>query len=327
MTAREGWVGCIAIGEEKLKNSAVSVLSYVVPNRGKVTSTERPLLIVKIMGGLGNQLFQYALGRTLSLRLGATLAFDLADLGPRAIRRFGLDAFHVEGRSATDAEVRRLRGARSWWSRLLGRPESPPATYVHERHLWTYDPSWLPTEGESYLEGWWQSERYFIEQESLLRAEFVLRRPFTAHDQALAERMAREPSVSVHIRRGDYVTDPGTRRFYGEYSLEWLERAVEKVCRLESKPTFYVFSDDPQWVAQHVRLPGRMSVVSDGRRDPAQELVLMARCRHHLVTNSSYSWWGAWLGRKPGGLTIGPRQWNVAGVPAPDVVPVWWMHV
>ena len=287
-----------------------------------------PLIIMKVMGGLGNQLFQYALGRTLALRLGADLAFDLRDLGPRAMRAYGLDAFDIVARVAQREEIARLRGSHGLLARLRRRPWVPAPTYLRERALWTYTPEILPHAGEAYLDGFWQSESYFREAEVQLRKDLVLRRPLSAGDEELGTEMQSADSVSVHIRRGDYVSDEGSRRFYGDFSPAFLEAAVALLLApSERRPRFYLFSDDPQWVGRNVTLPGPTTIVSDGLRSPQHELCLMARCRHHIVTNSTYSWWGAWLGRQEGGITVGPRRWNVAGVPTPDIVPDWWVTI
>ena len=179
----------------------------------------------------------------------------------------------------------------------------------------------IGTDGGAYLEGVWQTERYFEDVAHVLRQDLVYANSLSASDDALFREMSEGPSVSVHVRRGDYV-DKAPR--YGAFDPDYYEAAVRRVCAVEPNAHFYVFSDDPGWVSDKLRLPGGVTSVSNGVREDAADLWLMAACRHHIVTNSTFSWWGAWIGRRPDGVTIGPRRWVVVDEPFPDIIPTWW---
>ena len=273
------------------------------------------------MGGLGNQLFQYATGRALSSRLGTELAFDLQDLGSGGHRVYGLDVFDIAGRTATPDELAPFCDPRGRIAKFLGKPWKAPDNYVWERTHWTYDPCCFPQTGGAYLEGYWQTERYFRDIESQLRRDLQFVRQLPDADKKLVRAFQETPTVSVHVRRGDYVH---LEHLYGPFNPAFYDAAAQRILDVQPDATFMVFSDDPPWAAQNLRLPGPTRIVSDGVRDRGAELYLMAACKHHIVPNSTFSWWGAWLGGRDIGITIAPRVWGIGDRPAPDIVPDWW---
>jgi hypothetical protein len=290
------------------------------------------VIVVRLWGGLGNQMFQYALGRRLAIANDVPLKLDLSALVRDPLRRFGCDLFCIRARIAVPADLAMFSEARparagrsrpaSWW-RVARRPR---AVKVKERSL-TFDPAVLATRSPALLFGYWQSERYFVEISPTIRADFRLAEPMTAGRNELLGRIASCNAVSVHIRRGDYVTNPAANAFHGTIDAEWYRRSLDLMVEWTGDPTFFVFSDDPA-AARALLQTDRPTVFVDPGADgrDAEDLHLMAACRHHVIANSSFSWWGAWLNPNPARRVIAPAEWFV-GVPTRtgDRVPPGWI--
>lgn len=264
------------------------------------------MVIVRLTGGLGNQLFQYALGRTLALRHGVPLALDLAAYTPANPRVYELGDLAIAALTATAVQVAQIRGG--GLARVADRLRP-----LHRRR-WirdarrSFDPRVLRAGPRVYLQGFWQSPRYFETAEGVLRRELVLRRP-AGRTAELAGAAGAANSVSVHVRRGDYATDPGARRVHGLCPPAYYEEALALVASRHGTQHVFVFSDDVDWVRAHVRLPEPVTWVSGMGLSPAQELAVMSACRHHVISNSTFGWWGAWLDPRPAALVVAPRRW------------------
>jgi hypothetical protein len=285
-----------------------------------------PMITVSLMGGLGNQMFQYAAGKALAERHGVDLALDLSGfVNDEERRSFMLDRWRVPeaeavSASGAGADKPKKDGARSLWrqrvDRVLGRADlselAASNSQYREPHF-HYDRAFEALGSQTALFGYFQSERYFSGIADLLRRFFQPRDPLDAAAQLIANRIAgTEHSMSVHIRRTDFVTNPARVRFHGWLDDTYYRRAL-KVMYGAVKPemTIFVFSDDPaaaEAVLDFVPAASLVHVRGDPDR-PWEDLALMARCRHHVIANSSFSWWGAWLNPTPDKVVIAPRAW------------------
>jgi hypothetical protein len=280
-------------------------------------------------GGLGNQLFQYATARTLALRRGAAVVIDPswfdASVPKSTPRSLDLIGCRIVARLADPGEVarfERLRGRLR--SRLpFGRPWKP----LLERDF-GFRSRVLDAPDGSYLIGYWQSWRYFSTIRSQLLHESTPLEAPDEIDQALAARMAGIESIAVHVRRGDYVSVPAFAAAHGACPPDYHARAVAEIASGLERPTAFVFTDDPSWVREHLRLQVPFEIVE--RHSPAAalaDLTLMRRCRHFVIANSSFSWWGAWLGSHPQKRVIAPARWFADGRATPDLLPPDWRRV
>jgi hypothetical protein len=255
------------------------------------------LIAVRLDGGLGNQLFQYAMGRAVSCALNTQLILDVSALGigrrGQTARGFELDHFRHKARLATPREQRNFRLLRlvPWMGPLVGR-----WTACRERGLY-YNPAVENLPDGSYLCGYWQSYRYFQGIAQLLVADYEAVERLSSASQAVAEKIGRLESVAIHVRRGDYVSLPAAASFHGTLSIAYYAAAIARMRQAVPTPHFFVFSDDHAWCSKHLPLHvGEVEHVShNGPSHAWEDLVLMGRCRHHIIANSSFSWWGAWL--------------------------------
>ena len=287
------------------------------------------MIVVYLQGGLGNQLFQYAFGRYLSLRYQTELLIDPYWFGhPRpgeTPRTLDIFDFNINARLADLQQQLKWRKLRS---RYLGFVSwMMPLRLVRESGS-CIDRVLLDVNDDSYLIGFWQSERYFSEIRDFLLTEIQPFSPLFADLLSLSNQIQSCQSVSVHVRRGDYVTSASANGFHGVCDLAYYKAAIKYMALHIDTPVFYVFTDDPDWAKNNLEIPYPVCFVSDLLSLCSwQDLWLLSRCNHHIIANSSFSWWGAWLSANPGKVVIAPRQW-FASTPLPaDLLPEAWVKL
>lgn len=281
------------------------------------------MITVSILGGLGNQMFQYAAAKALAQRSGVDVAIDVSAFDGYRLRSFMLDRLRIpELESAgggllapsapRDFAGFRWRGrANRVLSRLGVKPLANAAGTYTEPHF-HFDPAFLELKSPISLFGYFQSERYFGEIAEDLRRYFQPREPLGSAAQGVAEAIAcAQMPVSIHIRRGDYVASAETARVHGTLDLDYYRKALDLVeHRAGGKITLFVFSDDAAAAADLLQFyAGEIVEVRGDPARPWEDMALMARCRHHVIANSSFSWWGAWLNPSPDKTVVAPRAW------------------
>jgi hypothetical protein len=282
------------------------------------------MIATRLMGGLGNQMFQYAVGRRLAIRRGTELVLDLSYLvnQPRGDvpRHFEIDCFHIVGKRATEP----LDGGRV--QRLLRLGRSSAFRRLRERGV-QFQPAVLESPDNTLLIGYWQSEKYFKDEEAQIRRDFAFAAALSPEKSAVARTIG-ENAVSAHIRRGDYVSHPAASKFHGLLPLEYYERAAAVITNRTKDPHFFVISDDPAWCRSHIKLPGATTFVGDTPGPGHEDMQLMSLCRHHIIANSSFSWWGAWLNERHDKIVVAPRRWFTdESRDTRDLVPESWIRL
>ncbi len=284
------------------------------------------MIVVALGGGVGNQLFQYAAGRALAARLGVPLAVDRRRFEARDWPIYALDSFAIDVVPADPASLPFREGR--VLGRLLSRLGGRYRTY-RESGL-AFDPAVPALPDGTYLRGNFQCERYFADHDAVIRRDLAFAHPPDADNRAMLETIGRSLAVSLHVRRGDYVSDPRANRVHGTMEPDFYRRAAELVAeRVGGDPTFFVFSDDPAWAAENLRLGFPMQVVAhNGRERATEDLRLMAACRHHILANSSFSWWGAWLNPSPDKIVVAPQPWfRDPAMDESTIVPERWLRL
>ena len=290
------------------------------------------MIIVRLIGGLGNQMFQYAAGRSLAKRNNAVLKLDVSSYAEYyKLRKFSLNAFDIKATFASQSEIYKLtlrpKGVlRKICNRLFNVKYSRPPSLIKEKHF-HYDPRFLTLPDNVYLEGYWQSERYFENVHQELKREFVFKTPQSDLDRTLTENITSTNSVSVHVRRGDYVNNPEIRKMLHLLDRDYYRKSLDYFSQHLKDPVFVVFSDDKAWVKENFRFPYDMIFVEHNDESKCiEDLRLMSQCKHHVIANSSFSWWGAWLGSEPGKKIIGPGKWFVdSRYNVKDLLPEDWV--
>jgi len=279
-------------------------------------------------------MFQYAAGRSLANRLGTELMLDLGAFDHYDLRRYELGAFDIHAGVATAYDLS-LAGSKtrspSWLSRLGSLLGLNSSMALYKEADFTYDENILGLRAPVCLDGYWQSERYFFDVAVLLRQEFTLKQPFDEANRRIFEQIIdpQSQAVSLHVRRGDYVTNAHTAQYHGVCSLDYYRLAVDYIAERVSKPYFFVFSDDPDWVRNNLTMEHPMTIVAANSADRGVwDMTLMKSCRHHVVANSSFSWWGAWLNPSEEKIVIAPKLWfSGASLDTRDLIPSSWIRL
>ncbi len=291
------------------------------------------VIIMRLLGGLGNQMFQHATGRRLASHLGTKLKLDVSGFEAYKLRSYSLDAFHLKADFATKADVVRLKFGKTalmkW--RVLGKKEQdlrPMPSYIQEKHF-RFDPAMLNLPDGVYLDGYWQSEKYFADISDAIRADFAPQNPMSAPSIRISEKIKSFNSVALHVRRGDYVSNPNTNKVHGSLGVDYYERSMEAMVSKLPKPHFFVFSDDPTWARTHFGDTGSVTIVDVNDEAHAHEdMRLMSLCAHHIIANSSFSWWGAWLAENLDKIVIAPQKWFQDPVlETKDLIPESWLRL
>lgn len=276
------------------------------------------MIIVRLCGGLGNQMFQYAAGLALARRHETELRLDLEWFEGNRIHQ-GLElprVFALPIPEASPAEKKKVLGwlGAPWLRRVFSKPAMGALRPTHlavEPHF-HYWPGFEGLPADAYLAGYWQSERYFAVVADQIRALFRFAAPLDARSTQLARQMSVTTSVSLHVRRGDYVHNPQVRRIHGVDLTRYYQQAIDTIMDRVATPHFYVFSDEPGWVRTHLSIDASATFVDHNRGpDSYRDMQLMSLCKHHIIANSTFSWWGAWLNQDPKKIVIAPRQFFV----------------
>lgn len=287
------------------------------------------MILVRLLGGLGNQMFQYAAGLALAGRLDTELRLDISWFADSAVRRYSLDALAISARPATAPELLRFgvsrpglvaRGLSALGLRRLvgirGHVKEPAFQY------W---PGFRGLGDGSYLDGYWQSERYFEDIGDTIRREFTVREAPDPENRRALDAIRACEAVALHVRRGDYATSPDTNRVHGTTPVEYYHAAGQRIRALTADPVFFVFSDDHVWARENLRFDAPLVYLTHNAADrDVEDLRLMSACRHHIIANSTFSWWGAWLAQPEGQRVIAPRRWFNVGMDTRDLIPGRW---
>lgn len=313
------------------------------------------MIITRISNGLGNQLFQYAIGRRLSHQKGESLKFDISwfDHPTRhggVHREYKLHHFDIAGTVATDSEVQDVvsplpiripvflfgRAVESgylspktaanmfnYYFEVNSTPDTTPPSWPHSRF---FSPEMLEIEGDAYLHGYWQSPRYFESITKVIRKELTVAHKLDGQNREVANLIDGTNAVGIHIRRG-------LKKYGTELPIDYYRNAIKQMDKIVDNPTYFIFSDTPKWSKEYIRFSTAGEIIhithNDGSTD-YEDLRLLRMCDHHIIANSTFSWWGAWLGDSPEQVVLAPASWMgraVGKVDQWDYIPDEWSLV
>lgn len=281
--------------------------------------------IIWIDGGLGNQMFQYALALKQQ-QMGKTVKIDVTKYAEHHWHNdFELDqVFGLECPFADLEEIKKLgyRKANRWTEFLRKTPFAKKTIYNHEAY--SFDAQVLDLDGY-YIEGYWQSEQYFSDIEETIRKTYVFPELKQDWQKELAQSMRETHSVSVHIRRGDYLNYPNLN---GICTLDYYKNAMNYFRdRYQKNVCFYIFTNDFEWAKSHFKDEDCCFVQGNTGKESYRDMQLMSLCEHNVIANSSFSWWGAWLNANKEKTVIAPEKWVNSEEDTTAVVPENWMKM
>ena len=302
------------------------------------------MITVRLKGGLGNQMFQYALGRHLAIRNKSPLQLDLTYLQDRTPRKnftfrdYDLDIFALKVATIVTSDQLPLAvrlnhnriAQRLGLDRLMGEFSHRKINVVCDSRALEFDPRVLNLRGDLYLDGYWQTPKYFEQITEIIRQEFVVRPELTKPSSKLAGLIKNSQSVCVDVRRGDFVTNPEAAKFHGSMGIEYYQFAEKIISERVDRPHFFVTSDDINWCRENLRFAHPTSFLGDDDIDPkfSNKFCLMSQCRHYIIPNSTFAWWAAWLSNHAEKVVVAPKMWlKAAEMKTGDLIPSTWIRI
>ena len=293
------------------------------------------MIIVKLTGGLGNQMFQYAAGRRLAEKHSTLLKLDVTGFEEYKLHRYSLHCFQCWEYIATKNEIDNIIYQQSLLKNLkykllsklkLQAPKS--SSWIIEKQF-NFDCQILQTPNNILLDGYWQTEKYFADIIDILRREFVVKYQQAPQSQNFANQIYSTESVSLHVRRTDYVQNALTNQIHGTCNQDYYDRAVSYISDRISNPHLFVFSDEPQWARDNLKYDFPTTIVDcNDASCNYEDLRLMSICKHNIIANSSFSWWAGWLNLNPNKIVIAPQNWfNDTSRNTKDIIPDQWIKL
>ncbi|WP_146347077.1 alpha-1,2-fucosyltransferase [Phaeobacter marinintestinus] len=279
------------------------------------------MITTRLHGRLGNQMFQYAAAAGLAARLGTGIALDPRD----ALRKGDGVLTRVFNLSVSDPAALPPTRHENLLRYAVWRYGGGSPAYRRERGL-GYNPAFEAWSDDTYLHGYWQTERYFAHIADDIRAAFAFPDVSTPQNAEMANRIRDTTAIALHVRRGDYVALDA----HVLCDQAYYEAALDHILNgLEGTPTVFVFSDDPQWAKDNLPLPVDKIVVDfNGPETDFEDMRLMSLCQHNIIANSSFSWWAAWLNATPDKRIAGPASWFAdPKLQNPDILPLDWIRI
>lgn len=293
------------------------------------------MIIVKLMGGLGNQMFQYAFGRGVSLTKQVELKLDLSwfeNLPSKdTIRVYELDTFNINPIFATADEINKIKGIYRVIPRRVCNFVSKIGISFGNSHFiekeYKYDSNVF--QNNTYFEGFWQSYRYFDAFKDKIMTELTCKLPLEGKNRESSVKIQSCEAVSLHIRRGDYVSNTHASNFHGVSPLDYYYKAIDFISKQVEEPSFFIFSDDIAWVKENLKTEYPTTFVDHNNvKQGFEDMRLMSLCKHNIIANSTFSWWGAYLNRYEKKNVIAPKKWfNDPSIDTSDLIPSEWIRL
>jgi hypothetical protein len=283
------------------------------------------MIVVKLAGGIGNQMFQYAMARALARRNNTEVFIDKSlcanaegvNSSGIALRCYELDIFNIVGQTA-DGECRKKtvkvrkeqkfrRSSVLLFCKFFNFFTDRFRVVIYERKSVRFDKTLLKLPDNIYLRGYFPSFKYFNDSEELIRQDFTFNKEPDEQNHNIINEIVCSNSVSVHVRRGDYITSQTTKDKFGVCSPDYYKRSTQHIADKIRNPHFFVFSNDIQWAKDNIKTGYRTTYVTHNTgKNNYEDMRLMSLCKHNIIANSSFSWWAAWLNRNPAKIVICP---------------------
>ena len=282
------------------------------------------MIITEINGGLGNQLFQYAAGLALSKKHNTPLKINTNFNSLDTNRRLALTHFNIDVNQANQIEINHLYPSSSLNRKIQSILPTSRKSFYKEQKI-SFQSNFSQLSSSVYLKGYWQSEMYFSSINQLIKEKYILDPACYKNASDFIQQLSSHESVSIHVRKGDYLKAP-YNAYYAELNNEYYKRAIGFLKEICPALKVYVFTDDPSWVEQHLDLGLPFELASGHKTNSMfEDFQAMRSCKYHVIANSSFSWWTAWLSAHPDKIVVAPSNWfkNSQQVTV-DLIPKSW---
>jgi hypothetical protein len=285
------------------------------------------MIYARIRGGLGNQLFQYCAARSLADQLNVSLGLDIREYDESSPYDMSLNHFNLRAEFHPTNLIRHKKSGRLAYlfDKLKGNHRN-----IYKEPFLMFDKNLSERADGTYLKGYWQSEKYFISNKKNILKDLSFNKSPDRLNQASLKDIQKTTSVSLHIRRGDYVSNSRYNSIHGICDLDYYKKAVMYLTKnIGNDIKIFAFSDDPDWVLRNLNLPIDIKFINNNSsKNSFEDLRLMLSCDHNIIANSSFSWWGAWLNQNPKKIVISPQKWYANNkLSNPDITPSKWLKI
>ena len=286
------------------------------------------MLIVKIIGGLGNQMFQYAYAKALQQK-GYDVKIDISAFETYKLHGgYGLDKYTIDLDVASQNEIEKFNIV-GLISKIKNKLHIKNSKILRESNL-LFDEKYLSIDDDKYIDGYFQTEKYFSNIRDVILKQFTLKKEISNYSKDIKNQISNEKvSVSLHIRRGDYLSSVNSN-IHGVCDLEYYKKAISILNEKLGKIQYFIFSDDIAWVKENLKMDNAIYIDSKEKRIPHEDIYLMSLCDHNIIANSSFSWWGAWLNLNQKKIVIAPQQWftdTKMQTQATDIISEQWIKL
>ncbi|UBK78245.1 alpha-1,2-fucosyltransferase [Clostridium perfringens] len=286
------------------------------------------MIIVKLSGGLGNQMFQYASAKGVAKLNNDSLYIDISHYDKYYDRDYKLSNYNIKenliSKESLPIKFKILNNRLvNKFIRIFNIAIKGKDIYINQNDFGIYNCLLKPFKYRNlYLNGYWQNEVYFKEISAIIRKEFVLKDISNIKEMDIYKVIVNSNSISIHVRRGDYLTK-NNKDLYGVCSLEYYKKSIEFMKKKVINPTFLVFSDDIEWAKENFNFKENFIFIDKELFD-YEELYLMSKCKHNIIANSSFSWWAAWLNNNKEKIVVAPEKWTISLTQSQQIVPKSW---
>ena len=285
------------------------------------------MIAIKLQGGLGNQMFQYAAGLSAAHNLKTNLKIDLSwfdNLNELDTPRFyELDNFSLKQDLISLNQYYFVNDPINKRLLSIGKVR---LNYYKEPHF-EYDNNFKKIKNDTYLEGYFQTEQYFKNIRLEILKSFSIKNEPSIKSKEIINLAHKNESVSLHVRRGDYVTNKNASKFHGLMGEEYYKKAISIINKKIKNPKYFIFSDEIDWVKKNFDLP-KGSIFVTHNKSGIKDMRIMIECKHNIIANSSFSWWGAWLGKNSDKKVIAPKLWFLDNkTDTSDIIPSRWQKI
>ena len=285
------------------------------------------MVIVRMVGGVGNQLFCYAYAKSLQQK-GYDVKIDISTFKFNKIDSYEFDKYNIDIPISTQKENEILFNNSSL-SKILKRFGIDISNKVREKSL-LFDESLLRINDNSYVDGYFQNEKYFYDIREIILEQISINRPLSNFTKSIQKKInSLNNTCSIHVRRGDMANDINVK-IHGVCSVEYYNNAIEFLKNKLGEVNYFIFSDDFEWCRSNLKIDNAIFVESDEHRIAHEDIYLMSLCDHNIIANSTFSWWGAWLNDNESQISIAPMEWfkdKKYQKQSQDIVPNRWIKL
>ncbi len=273
------------------------------------------MVVVNLIGGLGNQMFQYATARAIALERNQKLYINAKVFEKYTLHSYGLNHFNIKATAYNEPA--------KWIKKITNKLR---LNSYYKETSFRYNSALFDNATKNlFLNGYFQSEIYFKKYRSIITNDFKIVSPLKPKTQSFLHNISQENSVSIHIRRGDFIEHEvhnTSKEAYYKKAMDFIESKIDK-------PTYYLFSDDMNWVKSNFKTNYNTIYVDfNDAKTAYEDLILMSHCKHNIIANSSFSWWASWLNENTNKIVIAPQQWfNGDKYDYTDVIPNSWIKL